>query len=176
VCCGREALLQSLIARLVKLLTRRLVLVGDTGRTYLAEPDADRDEARTLRPLQSAALACCIAFGPRDGHTVFTLRGAMPHEGNGAAGCGWMHSVRRAWGSATLPVRLRRREVRKGALSVSVVRVIAHGGMGTFTLRAAAGMRTGPGPASVRSPDGAIAFTSQRATTDPKNSLLRQGK
>jgi serine/threonine-protein kinase len=38
-------------------LPRRGVLVEDTGQTYLAEPDADGDEARTLRPLQAAALA-----------------------------------------------------------------------------------------------------------------------
>jgi hypothetical protein len=52
-----HALLQTIITRLIKLLTRRGVLVEDTGQTYLAEPDADGDEARTLRPLQAAALA-----------------------------------------------------------------------------------------------------------------------
>jgi hypothetical protein len=41
-------LLQIIIARLMKLLTRRGVLVEDMGQTYLAEPDADGDEARTL--------------------------------------------------------------------------------------------------------------------------------
>ena len=64
----------------MKLLTRRGVLVEDMGQTYLAEPDADGDEARTLRPLQAAAVTYRIAFGPRSGHKVLTLRGAMPRE------------------------------------------------------------------------------------------------
>jgi len=50
------------------------------GQTYLAEPDADGEEARTLRPLQAAAVAYRIAFGPRAGQKVLTLRGAMPRE------------------------------------------------------------------------------------------------
>jgi hypothetical protein len=49
-------LLQTVIARLMKLLTRRGVLIEEMGQTYLAEPDADGDEARTLRPLQAAAV------------------------------------------------------------------------------------------------------------------------
>ncbi len=76
-----HTLLQTLITRLMKLLTRRGVLVEDTGQTYLAEPDADGDEARTLRPLQAAAVTYRIAFGPRAGQKVLTLRGAMPREG-----------------------------------------------------------------------------------------------
>jgi hypothetical protein len=50
------------------------------GQTYLAKPYADGDEARTLRPLQAAAVTNRIAFGPRAGHKVLTLRGAMPRE------------------------------------------------------------------------------------------------
>jgi hypothetical protein len=76
-----HALLQTIIARLMKLLTRRGVLVEATGQTYLAEPDADGDEARTLRPPQAAAITYRIAFGPRAGQKVLTLRGAMPREG-----------------------------------------------------------------------------------------------
>ena len=75
-----QALLQTLITRLMKLLTRRGVLVEEMGRTFLAEPDADGDEARTLRPLQAAAITYRIAFGPRAGHKLLTLRGAMPRE------------------------------------------------------------------------------------------------
>ncbi len=75
-----HALLQSVIERLMKLLTRRGLLVEDMGQTYLAEPDADGEEARTLRPLQAAAVAYRIAFGPRAGQKVLTLRGAMPRE------------------------------------------------------------------------------------------------
>ena len=59
-----QALLQTLITRLMKLLTRRGVLVEEMGQTYLAEPDAEGDEARTLRPLQAAAITYRIAFGP----------------------------------------------------------------------------------------------------------------
>jgi hypothetical protein len=62
------------------MLTRRGVLVEDMGQTYLAEPDAYGEEARTLRPLQAAAITYRIAFGPRAGQKVLTLRGAMPRE------------------------------------------------------------------------------------------------
>lgn len=41
----------------MKMLTRRGVLVEDMGQTYLAEPHADGEEARTLRPLQAAAIS-----------------------------------------------------------------------------------------------------------------------
>jgi hypothetical protein len=75
-----HALLQTLIARLMKMLTRRGVLVEDMGQTDLAEPDADGQEARTLIPLQAAAITYRIAFGPRAGQKVLTLRGAMPRE------------------------------------------------------------------------------------------------
>ena len=75
-----HALLQTIIARLMKMLTRRGVLVEDMGQTYLAEPDADGEDARTLRPLQAAAITYRIALGPRAGQKVLTLRGAMPRE------------------------------------------------------------------------------------------------
>ena len=75
-----HALLQTVIVRLMKMLTRRGVLVEEMGQTYLAEPDAEGEEARTLRPLQAAAVTYRIAFGPRAGQKVLTLRGAMPHQ------------------------------------------------------------------------------------------------
>ena len=75
-----HALLQTVIARLMKLLTRRGVLVEEMGQTWLAEPHADGEEARTLRPLQAAAVTYRIAFGPRVGQKVLTLRGAVPRE------------------------------------------------------------------------------------------------
>ena len=65
----------------MKMLTRRGVLVEDMGQTYLAEPDADGEESRTLRPLQAAAVTYRIAFGPRAGQRVLTPRGAMPRDG-----------------------------------------------------------------------------------------------
>ena len=56
------------------------MLVEDVGQSYLAEPDAVGDEARTLRPLQATAVTYRIAFGPRAGQKVLTLRGAMLRE------------------------------------------------------------------------------------------------
>lgn len=47
----------------MKLLTRRGVLVEEQGQTYLADNDADSDDARTLRPLQAAACTYRIANG-----------------------------------------------------------------------------------------------------------------
>ncbi len=64
----------------MRMLTRRGVLVEDMGQTWLAEPDSDSDEARTLRPLQATAATYRIAFGPRVGQKVLTLRGATPRE------------------------------------------------------------------------------------------------
>ena len=65
-----HALLQIVITRLMKMLTRRGVLVEDMGQTYLAEPDATSEEARTLRPLQTAAVTYRIALGPRAGQKM----------------------------------------------------------------------------------------------------------
>ncbi len=53
-----HALLQTAIVRLMKMLTRRGVLIEEMGQTWLAEPDADGQEARTLRPLKAAAMPC----------------------------------------------------------------------------------------------------------------------
>ena len=70
-----RALLQTVIARLMKMLTRRGVPVEDMGQTCLAEPDGDGEEARTLRPMQAAAITYRIALGPRAGQKMLTLRG-----------------------------------------------------------------------------------------------------
>ena len=75
-----HALLQAVITWLMQMLTRRGVLVEDMGRTYLAEPDADGEEAHTLRSLQAAAVSYQIAFGARAGQKVLTLRGATPRQ------------------------------------------------------------------------------------------------
>ncbi|MBK6862435.1 MAG: transposase [Ideonella sp.] len=88
-----HALLQTVIARLMKMLTRRGVLVEEMGQTYLAEPDADRDEARTLRALQAAAVTYRIAFGPRAGQKMLTLRGAERGHGT-VPGEGLAHAKR----------------------------------------------------------------------------------
>ena len=75
-----HVMLHDMIAILMKLLTRHGLLVEEQGTTYLADDAADSDDARALRPLQAAACTYRIAFGPRAGHKVFTLRGAMPRD------------------------------------------------------------------------------------------------
>ena len=73
-------MLHTIITRTVKLLMRRGALVEEQGSTYMADNDADSDEARALRPLQAAACTYRIAFGPRAGQKVLTVQGAMPRE------------------------------------------------------------------------------------------------
>jgi len=75
-----DALLHTIIARLMKMLARRGVLVKDMDQTWLAAADANGEEVRTLRPLQAAAVTYRIAFGPRVGQKVLTLRDAVPRE------------------------------------------------------------------------------------------------
>ena len=72
------AMLHKIIGRLMKLLTRRGVLIEEQGSTYMADSDAESDDAQMLRPLQAAACTYRIAFGPRAGQKVFTVQGAMP--------------------------------------------------------------------------------------------------
>ena len=43
-----QTVLHKIITRIVKLLTRRGVLVEEEGSTYVADNDGDSDEARTL--------------------------------------------------------------------------------------------------------------------------------
>ena len=75
-----QAVLHKIITRMMKLLTRRGVLVEEEGSTYMADNDGDSDEARVLRPLQAAACTYRIAFGPRAGQKVLTVQGVMPRE------------------------------------------------------------------------------------------------
>ena len=79
---GLQALLHRIITRLMKLLTRRGLLVEEEegGSRYLADAEADSDEACALRPLQAAACTYRIAFGPRAGQKVFTVQGAMARD------------------------------------------------------------------------------------------------
>ena len=70
-----QALLHKIISRLMKLLTRRGVLVEeDEGSGYLADSDADSDDARALCPLQAAAWPCrprrASGPAPRQAQTV----------------------------------------------------------------------------------------------------------
>lgn len=64
----------------LELLTRRGVLVEEEGSTYMADNDGNSVEARVLRPLQAAACPSRIAFAPRAGQKVLTVKGAMPKE------------------------------------------------------------------------------------------------
>ena len=75
-----QAVLHKVITRMMKLLTRRGVLIEEQGQTTMADNDADSDEARVLRPLQAAACTYRIAFGPRAGQKVLTVQGAMPRD------------------------------------------------------------------------------------------------
>ena len=86
-----QALLHRIITRLMNLLTRRGVLVEEQegGSRYLADADADSDEARALRPLQVAACTYRIAFGPRVGQKVFTVQGADFPILFARTSCGW---------------------------------------------------------------------------------------
>jgi|GEM_PF-2894513 len=77
---GRHILRPGTLPGLMRMFTRRGVLVGDMGQTWLAEPAAEGEKARTLRPLQAAAVAYRIAFGPCTGRRMLTLRGAAQYE------------------------------------------------------------------------------------------------
>ncbi len=81
-----DVLLHTVIFRLMKMLTRRGELVEDVGQTWWAEPDSDSEEARTLRPLQAAAITYRIAFGPRTGQTRSPPWGRMREVGES-----WVH-------------------------------------------------------------------------------------
>ncbi len=70
-----QTVLHKVIMRMMKLLTRRGVLVEEEGSTYIADNDSDSDEARALRPLQAAACTYRIAFGPRASQKVLNRPG-----------------------------------------------------------------------------------------------------
>jgi len=69
--------LQTIITRLMKLLTRRGVLAEDMGPPWLEEPCAEGEEARTL---QAAAVTYRTACDPRAGHRAITRSGGRQHE------------------------------------------------------------------------------------------------
>jgi hypothetical protein len=75
-----HALLQTVIARLMKMLARRSVRVEDMGQTCLAKPDAVDEEVCTLRPLQGQRPSITASPSARAGEKLLTLRGAMPRE------------------------------------------------------------------------------------------------
>jgi hypothetical protein len=61
-----HALLQTVISRLMKMLTRRGVLVEDMGQTYLAESDANGEEARARFLCASDVLVSSSRGAPCD--------------------------------------------------------------------------------------------------------------
>lgn len=69
-----HTVLHKIITRMMKLLTRRGVLVEEEGSTYIADNDGDSDEARVLRPLQAATWPCrprrASSPAPRQAQTV----------------------------------------------------------------------------------------------------------
>jgi hypothetical protein len=85
---GLHELLQTVIARLMKRLTRRGVLLEDDGQSTLAESDTDAEEARPLRPLQAGAVT--HRFRP-----ARRTQGADPERGDAARGRSAPAAVRR---------------------------------------------------------------------------------
>ena len=67
-----QTLLNTIIKRIMKLLTRTGDLVEEQERLFMAENPIDTDTAMT--PLQSAACTYRIALGPRAGQKVLTLQ------------------------------------------------------------------------------------------------------
>ena len=69
-----QGVLDKIITRLMKMLTRQGYLVEEQGMTCLADLDAPN----ALRPLQAASCTYRIAFGPRAGHKVLSLQTISP--------------------------------------------------------------------------------------------------
>jgi hypothetical protein len=83
-----RGLLDKIIARVMKRLTRLGYLVGEHGMTYLADTDADNP----LALLQAAACTYRIALGPRAGQQVLSLRTVAGRDKkNTAALCAHAH-------------------------------------------------------------------------------------
>ncbi|MEZ5659717.1 MAG: transposase [Burkholderiaceae bacterium] len=72
-------LLQTMISRILRMLTRRRVLEQEAGQTWLSDTDSEANEGSAMWPLQ-AAVTYRIAFGPRAGQKVLTIRGAQPRQ------------------------------------------------------------------------------------------------
>lgn len=68
-----QTLLDKIIKRMMKLLTRLGYLIEEEGVTYLARTD-DIDPDNVLTPLQAASSTYRIAMGPRAGCKVLSLQ------------------------------------------------------------------------------------------------------
>jgi len=77
-----QGLLDKIIARLLKRLTRLGYLVEEQGMTYLADIDPDNP----LTPLQAASCTYRIALGPRAGQKVLSLRTLPGRDEQATAG------------------------------------------------------------------------------------------
>jgi len=71
-----EGLLDKLIARVMKMLTRKGYLPDEQGITYLADIDADNP----LASLQAPSCTYRIALGPRAGQKVLSLRTVISQQ------------------------------------------------------------------------------------------------
>ena len=92
-----QGLLDKIITRLMKMLTRLGHLVEEEGMTYMADMDADNP----LVSLQAASCTYRIALGPRAGQKVLSLRTVPGRDGKTTAGlCADAHGVARMQRSA----------------------------------------------------------------------------
>ncbi len=73
-----QLLLRTIITSLMKRLVRQGVLVQEQDEWCVAEGIAEDPDTCALRPLQQGSIVYRIAFGPRAGRKVLTLREAMP--------------------------------------------------------------------------------------------------
>ncbi|MCP5016096.1 MAG: IS91 family transposase, partial [Ketobacter sp.] len=71
-----HTLLNQIINRVMKLLTRQGYLVEEQDRIFMAETDTDT----AMAPLQAAACTYRIAFGPRAGQKVLSLQSVPSFE------------------------------------------------------------------------------------------------
>ena len=77
-----QGLLEKIIVRLMKALTRLGYLVEEEGMSYLADLDPDSP----LTPLQAASCTYRIALGPRAGQKVLSLRRLPGRDGKAISG------------------------------------------------------------------------------------------
>ena len=69
-----QTLLNKIIKRTMKLLTRLGYLIEEEGMSYMAETETETDTDTAMSPLQSAACTYRIALGPRAGQKVLTMQ------------------------------------------------------------------------------------------------------
>jgi hypothetical protein len=75
-----QLLLRAIITSVMKRLVRQGVLVQEQDEWYVSDTVAEDADTSALKPLQQGSIVYRIAFGPRAGCKVLTLREAMPVE------------------------------------------------------------------------------------------------